>query len=288
MAATAERDCLYLQVLYMYEKYMICTEKIKRIIGDFKSEIAVILGSGLGNFADRLDVKFSVDFSELEGFPVSTVKGHSGRFLFGVLNGKNILAVQGRVHFYEGYSPQETVLPIRIIKMLGCSTLILTNASGGINDTFKSGDIMLITDHISLFANSPLIGKNIDELGTRFPDMSEVYDKKLQDIASMVAKEYDIDLKKGIYAQVTGPQYETPAEVRSLKILGADAVGMSTATEAIAAVHCGMRVCGLALITNPAAGVSGNRLSHEEVIITGKKSAEKFETLLCGIIKNIN
>ena len=271
----------------MYQKCVNCAKSIRKIIGDFKPEIAVVLGSGLGGFADRIDVKFSVDYKDLKGFPVSTVAGHKGRFIFGNYGGKQVAVLQGRVHCYEGYSAADAVLPIRVLRLLGARTLILTNAAGGINKSFKPGDIMLITDHISLFAKSPLTGPNIDEFGTRFPDMSEVYDGGLQSIALSVAERAGIDLKQGVYVQLSGPQYESPAEVRALGILGADAVGMSTVAEAIAAKHAGMRICGLSVIANTAVGINTKPLSHKEVVDVSKSAEQKFSTLIGGIIEKV-
>lgn len=271
----------------MYQKCVECAKHIRSIIGDFSPETAIVLGSGLGSFADNINVKFAVYYKDITDFPISTVKGHNGRFLFGTYKDKSIAIAQGRVHLYEGYSPAEAVMPIRVLKLLGVKALILTNAAGGINKSFKQGDLMLISDHISLFAGSPLTGANIDELGPRFPDMSEVYDRELQKAAKSVAKSAGIDLKEGIYAQVKGPQYETPAEVRALEILGADAVGMSTAIEAIAARHCSMRICGISAITNMAAGINSHPLDHSEVIKTSKAIEKDFNTLVCGIIDRI-
>ena len=262
----------------MYGKCLACAEYIKKIIGDFRPETAVILGSGLGGFAESTDVKFSVDYVSLPDFPVSTVPGHSGKFIFGLCAGKPIAIAQGRVHLYEGYAADESVMPVRVLKLLGVKTLILTNAAGGINGEFCPGDIMLITDHISLFVNNPLTGKNIDEFGVRFPDMTEVYNSKLQSVALSLARKHGIAIKSGVYAQVKGPQYES---------LGADAVGMSTAVEAIAARHCGIDVCGLSLITNMAAGKNKNTLSHSEVIEVAKGAENRLFALIGGIIKEI-
>lgn len=271
----------------MYGNCVACAENIKGIIGGFYPETAVVLGSGLGGFADEIEVKYSVDYSSLPDFPVSTVQGHSGKFVFGLCAGKPIAIAQGRVHLYEGYASDEAIMPVRVLKLLGINTVILTNAAGGINGEFRPGDVMLITDHISFFVKSPLVGKNIDEFGVRFPNMTEVYDKKLQDIAFSAAMKRGIPLKTGVYAQIKGPQYETPAEIRALESLGADAVGMSTAIEAIAARHCGMRVCGLSVITNMAAGKSKFSLSHGEVINAAKGVEKDLFELIGSIIKKI-
>ena len=272
-------------MLFMYRKCLACAEFIKKIIGDFKPEIAVILGSGLGGFSRTINVEFTVDYKDIPGFPVSAVSGHNGRLIFGTCAGKRIVEAEGRVHYYEGYTAAETAMPVRVLKLLGAKTVILTNAAGGINNDFKPGNIMLFEDHISLFAESPLSGKNIDEFGTRFPDMTAVYDAELKNIAVAAATRLGIELKSGVYAQVKGPQYETPAEIRVLELLGADAVGMSTAAEAIAARHAGMRVCALSVITNMAAGKSTGALNHTEVIESSKRAEKDFSALLGEIIK---
>ena len=209
---------------------------------DFVPEIALVLGSGLGDYAESaaVNVETTIPYSEIDGFPTSTVSGHKGQFVLGTVNGVKTAIMQGRVHFYEGYSISDVVLPVRLMKLMGAKVLFLTNASGGINESFQCGDFMLITDHISSLVKSPLIGENIDELGVRFPDMSEIYDNDLKDIIKKSAGELDIKLKEGVYIQTTGPQYESPAEIKAFKTFGADAVGMSTACEAIAANHMGM------------------------------------------------
>ena len=245
-----------------YERIKKCLEVIRKKT-DFVPESAIVLGSGLGDFANEIKAEIIIEYSELPDFPVSTVEGHNGRFILGYLGKSSVIAMQGRVHYYEGYSMEDVVMPIRLMSMLGAKNLFLTNAAGGIN--YDAGTLMLITDHISSFVPSPLRGKNIDELGTRFPDMSEVYDRELRKLALSVANDEGVELKEGVYLQVSGPNYETPAEIRMYKLLGADAVGMSTAVEAMAARHSGMRVCAISCITNKAAGLSENKLSHEEV-----------------------
>jgi len=244
---------------------------------DFKPKIAVVLGSGLGNFADGINVKRTLNYSDIPNFPQSTVQSHKGRFVFGYINDIPLVLMQGRFHNYEGYSPYQIVLPIRVMKLLGAEILILTNASGGIS--FKAGTLMVIKDHISNFVPNPLLGKNIEELGTRFPDMSKLYDKNLINIIYETAKKHNIELASGVYIQLTGPSFETPAEIRMCKALGANAVGMSTVQEAIAARHIGFKICGVSLITNAAANELTD-LNHEEVIKTADEVAEKFETLL--------
>lgn len=262
-----------------------------RTVTAFEPEIAVILGSGLGGFADRIDVQAAVSYGDIPGFPVSTVSGHSGRLLFGTLKGGDkcvkVAAMQGRVHYYEGYSMQDVVMPVRLMYLLGARKLILTNAAGGMNPDFGPGTFMLIRDQISSFVPSPLTGANIDELGTRFPDMSRIYDAEFSWKIKKFAAANDIDLKEGIYLQTTGPQYESPAEVRMFRALGGDAVGMSTAVEAIAARHMGMRIAGISVISNAAAGMSKGELNHEEVKATADRMAAQFETLLAGAILNI-
>lgn len=254
---------------------------------DFVPEIAIVLGSGLGDFADKIDVEARIDYSEIEGLPVSTAPSHKGCFVFGTFEGKKLVLMQGRVHLYEGYSPKQIALFIRLIRLMGAEKLILTNASGGINKCLSPGDFMLIKDHISCFVPSPLIGKNNDSFGTRFPDMSNAYDKDLQKIIKHLAIENGIDLKSGVYVQLQGPQFETPAEIKMLSLLGADAVGMSTVVEAVAAKHCGMKVCAISLISNLACGIIDKPLSCEEVNETANSVSPKFEKLIKEIIKTI-
>ena len=267
----------------MYQKLMTCLKSIREKT-DFQPEIGLVLGSGLGAFADRIDVRDTVDYSEIEGFPVSTVAGHKGRFVFGYVGEKPVVIMQGRVHYYEGYAMSDVVLPTRLMGMLGIKKLILTNAAGGINTSFSAGDIMMITDHITTAVPSPLIGPNLDELGPRFPDMSEVYNKELQDIIRVAAAKCDIPLKEGVYVQLTGPNYETPAEIRMCRTLGGDAVGMSTACEAMAANHMGIKVCGISCITNMAAGILPQKLDHKEVQETADKVADTIRRLIRAVI----
>lgn len=255
---------------------------------DFQPEIALILGSGLGGFAEKIEVKQTLDYKDIPDFPVSTVWGHAGRFVFGHCDGVPVAVMQGRVHMYEGYTPQEAVLPVRLMHQLGAKVLFLTNAAGGIQHGMKAGEFMLITDQISSFVPSPLRGENIDALGVRFPDMSEIYSKRLQKIIRKVAVNADIPLKEGVYVQAAGPAYESPAEIRMFRLLGADAVGMSTAIEAIAARHCGMEICGISCISNLAAGISPHPLSHEEVKEAADKAAPQFEQLVRQSISEIH
>lgn len=268
-----------------YTKLMRCYEYCKNKI-DFVPKIALVLGSGLGNYAGKVDVIAEISYREIEGFPVSTVAGHDGRFLFGYIEQVPVVLMKGRVHYYEGYTMQDVVLPIRLMKLLGAEILFLTNAAGGIGEGFAAGDFMLITDQISTFVPSPLIGENLHELGPRFPDMSEIYDADLQDLIRQSAKEEAISLQEGVYLQFTGPNYESPAEVQLAKKLGADAVGMSTACEAMAANHMGMKICGISCISNLACGISDVPLNHEEVQMTADKRAPLFERLVTrSIIK---
>ncbi|MBQ5329664.1 MAG: purine-nucleoside phosphorylase [Oscillospiraceae bacterium] len=269
-------------------EYRILEEAVASVrkVTDFRPEVAVILGSGLGGYANKISSMIPIDYDEIAHFPTSTVPGHEGYLIFGQVGTIKVVLMQGRVHYYEGYTPDQVVMPIRVMNMLGAKKLIITNAAGGINWGFVPGDLMLIRDHICMVP-SPLIGKNMDELGPRFPDMSDIYSAKLRDLVKLQARKKDIDLKEGVYIQVSGPQYETPSEIRMYRSWGADAVGMSTAVEAIAARHMGMRTIGLSLITNLACGMTTRELSHAEVEQTGRESAARFETLLTATIKAI-
>lgn len=270
----------------MYNKLQNAIKSI-RAKTDFVPEVAIILGSGLGDFAEQIEKVATVEYSEIEGFPISTVAGHKGRFIFGYLTGKSVVAMQGRVHYYEGYSIGDVVMPTRIMGLLGAKKLILTNAAGGVNYNFRPGDFMIITDHISNFVPSPLIGANIEELGVRFPDMSEVYSKRMRTIIARTAVDCGISIKEGVYVQLTGPNYETPAEIRMCRTLGADAVGMSTACEAMAARHMGLEVCGISCITNLAAGMNKEPLSHKEVQETADRVAKDFCALVTRIVEKV-
>lgn len=247
---------------------------------DFNPMVAVVLGSGLGDFAETIDIKAIVDYHDIDGFPVSTVDSHKGRFVFGYVADIPVVIMQGRVHYYEGYSMEDVVLPIRLMGLLGAKAVFLTNAAGGVNEEFSVGDFMLITDQITAFVPSPLLGKNIDQLGLRFPDMSEVYSKRLRGIIIDTAAALGQKLHQGVYIQFTGPAFETPQEIKMARIIGADAVGMSTACEAVAARHMGMLVCGISCITNMAAGILDQPLSHKEVGETADRVAPLFKRLL--------
>ena len=267
----------------MYKKLEKCLKSIREKT-DFKPEKAVILGSGLGDYAEKIQIEKIVKYTEIEGFPVSTVQGHKGQFVFGYVEDIPVVLMQGRVHYYEGYPMQDVVLPTRLMKMMGAEKILLTNAAGGVNPSFKPGDFMLITDHITTAVPSPLIGPNIEELGSRFPDMSEVYSRRLREVIRASAEKCGIGLQEGVYVQFTGPAYETPAEVRIAAIWGGDAVGMSTACEAMAARHMGIEVCGISCITNMAAGISKQELNHKEVQETADRVAKSFKKLVTEII----
>lgn len=269
----------------VYDKLMKCYESVQSKI-DFKPDVAIVLGSGLGDYADDIQVAAELDYHEIEGFPVSTVPGHAGKFIFGYVNGVPVVCMKGRVHYYEGYPISDVVLPARLMKLMGAKILFLTNASGGINPSFTAGDFMMLRDHISLWAPNPLIGANIDELGVRFPDMTHVYDEELQEILRRTAKECGVSLKEGVYAQLTGPSFESPAEIRLLHKLGVDAVGMSTVVEAIAANHMGMKICCISCVCNLAAGMTDNPLTHEEVQEAANAAAPKFRSLVTAAVTN--
>lgn len=270
----------------VYKKLTGCLAYV-RSKTDFKPKIAIVLGSGLGDYADGIRVEYELSYNEIEGFPVSTVPGHAGKFIFGHLDNIPVVCMKGRVHYYEGYPVSDVVLPIRLMKLLGAGVLILTNAAGGVNTSFHPGDLMMIKDHLSMFAPNPLIGPNIEELGTRFPDMTAVYDGELQAQIISAANENRIFLQEGVYAQLTGPSFESPAEIRMLRSCGCDAVGMSTVAEAIAARHMGMKVCGISCICNLAAGMTPQALSHAEVQAAADKAAPAFKKLVTETVKRI-
>jgi len=270
----------------VYRKLIDCRDVVISKI-NFKPKIALVLGSGLGGYASEIDVESTVDYDEIPGFPVSTVPGHQGRFVFGHSGNVPVVIMQGRVHYYEGYPMSDVVLPIRLMGLLGAQTLFLTNAVGGINPSFTAGDLMLIRDHILYSVPSPLIGENIEELGTRFPDMSNVYNDNLRIKIKTAAKAQSINLQEGVYIQFSGPNFETPAEIRACAVLGADVVGMSTACEAIAANHMGMKVCGISCVSNLAAGISTAPLTHEEVQGMADTVAPRFKALVTESIYRI-
>lgn len=269
-----------------YQKLMDCLKCVREKT-DFVPELALVLGTGLGDLAEEIDIVETVDYNEIDGFPVSTVDSHKGRFVFGYLEGVPMVCMQGRVHYYEGYDMKDVVLPIRLMRLLGAKALFLTNACGGINESFRAGDFMMITDHISLFVPNPLIGPNMDKMGLRFPDMTGVYEPAYRDVIRKSAKECSIDLKEGVYVQYSGPSFESPADIKALRMLGADAVGMSTVCEAIAARHAGMKICGVSCISNMAAGITGQAISHVEVGETTDKVGEDFRRLVRTSIRNL-
>ena len=270
----------------IYTKLINCLKTVQSKTS-FKPKVAFVLGSGLGGYVDEIEIETSVDYSDIEGFPVSTVPGHHGRYVFGYVKNVPVVIMQGRVHYYEGYHISDVVLPTRLMGLMGAQVLFLTNACGGINRSFSAGDFMLIRDHILFNVPSPLIGPNIEELGTRFPDMSEVYSKDLRKKIKSAAKSIDINIHEGIYLQASGPNFETPAEIQAFGSLGADVVGMSTACEAIAANHMGMKVCGISCISNLAAGISATPLTHEEVQETANIAAPRFKALVTESIVRI-
>lgn len=253
---------------------------------NFKPEIGIILGSGLGDFVTNLDAVV-IPYSEIPGFESSTIQGHAGTLVFANIKGKKTIIMQGRYHFYEGHSIQNVVFPVKVMKNLGIKTLIITNAAGAINKKLKPADLMLISDHINIMGTNPLIGKNDEDLGTRFPDMSEIYKKDLIKTAEKSAKTLKIKIKKGIYAACTGPSYETPAEIQMLKKSGADVVGMSTVPEAITANYCGINVLGITCVTNYAAGIQKTPLSHQEVIESAAVAKDKFQSLILKVIETL-
>lgn len=269
-----------------YERLKRCFESIEGRI-PFRPKAALVLGSGLGDYAEHIQVDATLEYRDIADFPVSTVSGHRGRFVFGHIGTVPVVMMQGRIHYYEGYSMEDVVLPIRLMHRMGADLLFLTNASGSVNPEFQAGDFMLITDHIMNFVPSPLIGQNEEALGCRFPDMSEIYSRELRESVKRIARELGIPLREGVYIQTSGPNFETPAEVRMCRVLGADAVGMSTACEAVAARHMGMKICGISCISNLGAGLSPETLRDEDVRITAARVAPQFRRLVTALISRI-
>lgn len=265
--------------------YNNATQFIKEKIGDKVPEAAIVLGSGLGALKEDIQNKIVIPYEEIPDFPISTVEGHAGELIIGELSGKTIIAMNGRFHYYEGYDIKQTVFPIRVFALLGVKNIILTNAAGGINTNIKEGSFMVINDHLSFFAKSVLRGKNEDEFGVRFPDMSEVYDKEQREKMKTIIEKHTGTVLEGVYAYMKGPAYETPAEIRALRTLGADAVGMSTVPEAIVARHSGMKVVAVSCITNMAAGVSNKKLSHEDVKETADRVKGEFKEIIKEYLK---
>jgi purine-nucleoside phosphorylase len=272
--------------MYTYDYYKKSAENILERI-DFKPEIGLILGSALGSLSEEIEDKVIIDYKDIPNFLVSTVKSHAGKLILGKLRGKNIVCMSGRFHYYEGYDFEQLAIPIRVFKLLGVHTVILTNAAGAINTEYRPGDIMIIRDHIKLTGASPARGVNIEELGPRFFDVSDMYTKELRNLTKGCAKELGIELKEGVYFFATGPQFETPAEIRAMRILGGDTVGMSTVTEAITAAHCGVKVLGLSLVTNMAAGVLDQPITSEEVDEAGRLASSKLKRLVGEIVSRI-
>ncbi|MEW9093761.1 MAG: purine-nucleoside phosphorylase [Clostridiaceae bacterium] len=268
------------------EKIMESVEFVKNKVKNIP-EIGIILGSGLGDLAEEVEEKVCVKYEDIPHMPKSTVTGHAGQFVFGKLEGKDVVMMQGRIHFYEGHPMEVLALPIHIMKYMGIEKLIVTNAAGGVNKEFTPGDLMIITDHINFAFTNPLIGKNDEKIGPRFPDVSNAYDKDLVELAESIGNKLNINLKKGVYVMMTGPTYETPAEVNMVRILGGDAVGMSTVPDVLVAKHCGLKVLGISCITNMAAGILDQPLCHSEVIETSNKVKSTFTSLVREIIKNI-
>ena len=270
-----------------YEKLIACRDAV-RARTDFEPRIGLILGSGLGRIAETMDVVATVDYKDLPGFPVSTVPGHAGRYLFGFIGGVPVVCMQGRVHYYEGFDVHDVVLPTRVMGLLGVKTLFLTNAAGGLDPAMEAPCLMVICDHMMVGYPNPLMGPNLDELGPRFPDMSQVYDPALRQVLHRTAGRLGIELAEGVYIQLTGPSFETPVEIRFYQAIGGSAVGMSTACEAVAARHMGMRVCGISCITNKGAGISATPLNHEEVIEAGNLIGERFAAMVTAAIPAID
>lgn len=258
-----------------------------RSVTDFQPKVALTLGSGLGNFADSMKVEAGIDYKDIPGFAVSTAPGHAGKLLFGYVDDVPVVCLKGRVHGYEGYPTDKIVAPVRLCHALGAEIMFLTNAAGGMKESYHPGTLAMLTDHISVLVRNPLIGPNDEEEGVRFPDMTEVYDRGLREIIAEAAKEENIPLDTGVYVQLTGPSYETPAEIRMLHALGADLVGMSTVVEAITARHCGMKVCAISLVSNLAAGISRTPLSSEEVMEAGNRAAADFTRLVHRAIRKM-
>ena len=265
---------------FTFEQYQASADFIRERLGGFAPKVAMILGSGLGYLGDEVENPIIIPYGQIPHFKASTAPGHKGQFVFGLLEGKPVAVMQGRMHHYEGYSYEEVSYAVRVLRLLGCERLIVTNAAGCVRTDWQAGDLMLITDHIKMFSESPLRGENLPEFGVRFPDASHLYTVRLQELARQAAKELDIPLREGVYFYCYGPQYETPAEIRAARVLGGDAVGMSTAPEVIVAGHCGMEVLGFTLLSNMAAGILDQPLSEQEVLDAGVAAREKFSTLV--------
>ncbi|MDD6703719.1 MAG: purine-nucleoside phosphorylase [Clostridiaceae bacterium] len=272
---------------YNFEYFKKSADYVRSLIND-EPEIAIVLGSGLGDFASRIEDPIEIKYEDIPNFLVSTVESHAGKLIFGKAGGKKIICMSGRFHFYEGYDYEQLVIPIRLFKLLGVKATILTNAAGAVNTDYKVGDIMIVSDHIKLNGASPLRGKNVDFFGPRFFDVTDMYTKKLRELALNCAEDSGLTFREGVYMFFTGPQFETPAEIRAARILGADAVGMSTVTEALTAAHCSMPLLAFSVMTNMAAGVLDQKLSDEEVGIAAAKISERFGKYIEKVISQIN
>ena len=272
---------------YTYDQYQQSADYIREKLGSFSPKVAMILGSGLGFLGDVVESPIAIPYGEIPHFKASTAPGHKGRLVFGTLSGQPVAVMQGRMHHYEGYSYEDVSYAVRVLRLLGCDTLIVTNAAGCVNTAWKAGDLMLITDQIKLFMESPLRGENLPEFGVRFPDASKLYTPALRETARSAAGDLGIELKEGVYMYFPGPQYETPAEVRFARIAGAGAVGMSTAPEVITAGHCGMRVLGFTLLSNMAAGILDQPLSEQEVLDAAAACKDKFSRLVLECLKRM-
>ena len=272
---------------FTMEQYQESAQALRERLGGFVPKVAMVLGSGLGYLGDEVEAPIAVDYRDIPHFKVSTAPGHKGRLVFGLLEGQRVAVMQGRMHHYEGYSYEEVSYAVRVLRLLGCDTLVVTNAAGCVNMDWKAGDLMLITDQIKIFMESPLRGENLPEFGVRFPDASKLYTPALRQVARNAAEKLGIALKEGVYMYFPGPQYETPAEVRFARIAGADAVGMSTAPEVIAAGHCGMQVLGFTLLSNMAAGILDQPLSEQEVLEAAEACKDKFSRLVLECLKQM-
>ena len=272
---------------FTMQQYRESAEAVAARLDGFVPEVAMILGSGLGYLGDEVDSPIAIDYADIPHFKHSTAPGHKGRLVFGYLEGKPVAVMQGRMHHSEGYSYEEVAYAVRVLRLLGCRTLIVTNAAGCVQTEWKAGELMLITDHIKMFSESPLRGENLPEFGVRFPDASHLYTQRLQELARQTAAEEGIGLREGVYFYCYGPQYETPAEIRAARILGGDAVGMSTAPEVIVAGHCGMEVLGLTLLSNMAAGILDQPLTEEEVLTAAAEAREKFSGLVRACLRKM-
>ncbi|MBT4791171.1 MAG: purine-nucleoside phosphorylase [Halobacteriovoraceae bacterium] len=271
----------------MFDRIIKTSDFIKDKMGQASPKVGIVLGSGLGDFADKIQDSIEIPYDEIPNFPKTTVKGHKGRLVIGKVQNTQVAVFQGRFHFYEGYQLEDVILPVRVLKYIGVNNLILTNAAGGINSNYIPGDLVYLTDHLNLTGNSPLIGPNDERLGVRFPDMTEAYNPQLNQLLKQTADELSIDLKSGVYAGVLGPAYETPAEINMLHIMGADMVGMSTVPEVIAANHINLKVCAISCITNLAAGIGHEKLSHDDVKEVANMAMNKFTLLIEKVVKKM-